>query len=358
MVGAIAAKKPDSGTGDDSRAAIWSAVEGLIDRTSDIAALRANRLHLLAARRWREQGKPIPEDLVDDERLNVLAWLVAPDVVASVRRGCDGPVVLHKGPNVAALYPDPTLRPFIDVDVLVVDAAAVQSSLLEAGFVEVGDPKAYIGSPHQRPLELPGLPLRVEVHDHPNWPSWLPRPPTNELIDQAVPSILGVEGVSTLAPHHHALVVAAHAWAHGPFSRVGDLVDVAVLSDGLDRSELQRLARRWGVEGLWRTTLSTTDAVLFDGRRSWTTRTWARNLPAVRERTMFEFHVGRWLSGFSTLGIRGGFRVLRGEIARDVRPIGDEPWRAKLSRAWLSVRNARVTKSEHDEAVERTARRR
>ncbi len=358
MVGATAAEKAASGTVDDSRAAIWSAVDRLIDRTPDVAALRANRLHLLAARRWREQGKTIPEDLEEDERLNVLAWLVAPEVVAAVRRGCDGPVVLHKGPNVAALYPDPTLRPFIDLDVLVVDAAAAQSSLLEAGFVEVGDPRAYVVSPHSRPLEWPGLPLRVEVHDHPNWPRWLPPPPTDELIDQAIPSVLGVEGVSTLAPQHQALVVAAHAWTHGPFSRVGDLVDVAALDDGLDSSELQRLARRWGIEGLWRTTLSTAHAVLFDGPQPWTARTWARNLPAVRERTMFEFHMARWLSGFSTLGPRGGFRVLGGEIARDVRPIGDEPWRAKLSRAWLSLRNARVTKSEHDQAVERTARRR
>ena len=50
------------------RRVIWSAVDRLIDRTPDVTALRANRLHLLAARRWRELGRPIPPDLEDAER--------------------------------------------------------------------------------------------------------------------------------------------------------------------------------------------------------------------------------------------------------------------------------------------------
>ena len=38
------------------------------------------------------------------------------------------------------------------------------------------DPARYAQSPHRLPLALPGIPLFVEVHDDPNWPSWLSAP--------------------------------------------------------------------------------------------------------------------------------------------------------------------------------------
>lgn len=357
-VGASVGRAVDSQPGVDSRARIWSAVERLVDRTPDITALRANRLHLLAARRWRQLGRPIPPDLEDAELVNSVATLVAPEVMTLVRRGCEGPVVLHKGPDVAAFYPDAALRPFIDLDVLVPDAARAQASLLESGFVEVGDPTAYVVSPHLLPLEWPGLPLRVEVHDHPNWPRWLDDPPMQEMFDEAVPSVLGVDGVSALAPVHQALAVAAHSWAHGPFSRVGDLVDIAAVTSGLDDEEVRRVARRWGLEQLCRTTTRGADAVLFDAKQPLALRVWARNLVEVRERTVLEIHLGRWFAGFSTTSPRGGFALMWEEVGRDLRPHGEEPWRVKLTRARLAFRNARATKSQHDEAVEKTLRRR
>jgi len=335
---------------------IWQAVDRLIDRAPDVRALTANRLHLLAARRWREGGTPVPEELEAAERRNVVATLVAPEILARARRACDGPLVLHKGPEIGSWYPDPALRPFVDLDLLVPDVASVQRSLVAAGFVEVGDPDVYESSPHGLPLQWPGLPLLVEVHRDPNWPSWVPLRPTSEFLAEAVPSRLGVAGISTLARHHHTLVVAAHSWAHGPFSRVGDLVDVAVLSDGLDRGELAALARRWGLERIWRTTLETVDAVLFGAPTPLAVRLWARNLPSVRERTIFEIHVGRWLAGFSGAGPGRGLRVLGHELAKDLRPLKGEPWTVKLGRARLALRNARVTKSRHDEDLRRTGR--
>lgn len=284
--------------------------------------------------------------------------LVLPEILTRLREACDGPLVVHKGPVVALRYPDPILRPYIDVDVLVPDAASVQRCLLKVGFVEVGNPAFYAGGPHRLPLEWPGIPLLVEVHDDLNWPRWLTRSPTRELLAEAVPSSLGVDGVLTLAPHHHALAVATHAWAHGPFARVGDLVDVAAMTDGLDHEELLRLARRWGLQGLWRTTVATVDAVLFGGRAPMAVRTWARNLPAVRERTVLEIHIGRWLAGFSALGLQGGIRVLGGEIGKDLRPAVNETWGQKLSRVPQAFRGAFVTKSQHDDRLKRTGPRR
>jgi hypothetical protein len=338
--------------------AIWTAVDRLIDATPDLVALKANRIHLLAARRWGELGREIPPELEADVRRSVLRTLLVPEVLSHVRAAHAG-LVLHKGPEIAQLYRDAASRPFIDLDVLAPDAAAAQEALLAAGFVEVGDPTGYVATPHRQPVEWPGLPIHVEVHAGPNWPSWLGRPPqTAELFDRVVPSSLGVDGLQTLAPEQHALVVAVHAWAHGPLAQVRDLVDVALMADGLDREELRKLARRWGVEGLWQTTVAAADAVLFGAPKPRALRVWARNLPAVRERTVFETHLARWFAGFSALGVRRGAGVMRERIAVDIRPKNNETWLAKLKRSRRALRNARLKKSQHDEGLdERVGRR-
>jgi hypothetical protein len=336
---------------------LWGAVDRLVDKTDDLDALRANRLHLLAARRWRALGKQVPAELVEAERTSVVSALVLPDLLARVRDACAAELVVHKGPEVAARYPDPVLRPLIDVDLITRDASSVQAALVSAGFVELGNPIFYVGSPHQLPLEWPGIPLLIEVHADLNWPRWLARSPTAELLAAAVPSALGVEGLRTLEPHHHVLAIAAHAWSHGPFNRVGDLVDVAAMMDGLDRAELDRVARRWGVERMWRTTLGTVDAVLFDGPRPLAVRTWARNLPAVRERTVLEIHLGRWFAGFSAVGWWRGLGVLREGIGMDLRPAVGETWGQKLMRVPYAVRNAFVARTRHDRRVEKIDRR-
>ena len=337
---------------------VWEGVDRLLAGTSDFAALRAHRLHLLAGRRWRERGEDVPAALVQDERLATIAAVLAPELLRRVVSLCDASVVVHKGPEIAARYPDPVLRPYIDLDVLVEDSESARRALVAAGFVEIGDPVRYAQSPHGLPLRWPGLPLSVEVHSEPNWPSWLGPPPTRELLDAAVPSALGVEGLKTLAPLHHALVVAVHAWTHGPMARVGDLVDVTLMAWDTERTELLSLARRWGLERLLLATLGSADAVLFGGRRPRSIRVWARNVPDVRERTVLETHIGRWLAGFSALGARRGALVLAREIAKDLRPLGGETWSTKARRTRMAVGNARVKRSVHDEQFERTERRR
>lgn len=336
---------------------LWAAVDRLVDKTDDLDALRANRLHLLAARRWRELGREVPAELVQAERANVLSALVLPDLLRRVREACDAELVVHKGPEVAARYPDPVLRPLIDVDLITSDAAAVQAALVAAGFVEMGNPVYYAAAPHQLPLEWPGIPVLVEIHADLNWPRWLARSPTTELLAEAVPSSLGIDGLRTLEPHHHVLAIAAHAWSHGPFNRVGDLVDVAAMMNGLERAELTAVARRWGIERMWRTSLSTADAVLYDGPRPWAVRTWARNLPDARERTLLEIHVGRWLAGFSAVGLLRGVRVLFSEIGKDLRPSRGETWGRKLARMPRAIGDAFVTRTRHDRRLEKIDRR-
>jgi hypothetical protein len=345
------------GSAERDATAIWTAVDRLVDATPDLAQLVANRIHLLAARRWRELGRQLPPELEAEVRHSALVSLLVPQVLARVRDACEGVLVVHKGPEIARHYADPTLRPFMDLDLLVRDAVGVQAALVGAGFVEVGDPAKYVSAPHRQPIEWPGLPLHVEIHDAPNWPVWLGRPPTEEMLDRVVPSTLSA-GLDTLSPEDHALTVAVHAWAHGPLAQVRDLVDVAAMSSGLDPDVLRERSRAWEIEGLWQTTIGGADAVLFGTRKPVALRVWARNLPAVRERTVLETHLARWFAGFSALGPIAGFRVMGSRFATDIRPRDDETWSVKLRRSRRALRNALVRKSEHDDRSDKQVGRR
>lgn len=333
---------------------LWDAVDGLIDRAPDTAALRAHRLDILAARRWRALGRSSEPELDDAERFAAVVTLTAPRLLDRVRSAYDGPLLLVKGPEVAARYPDPVLRSFRDLDVLVPDASGVQQELLGAGFEEGGDAESYAEAPHDRPLYLPGFPLLLEVHRTPNWPRGTRAPRFDELADGAIPS-RAVEGVLVPAPAKHVLVLAAHAWMHGPIEKIRDLLDVAVMAAEVDRDDVEAIAADWGALRLWRSTLALVDSLFYGARRPPALRLWAQNLPEVRERTVLESHVGRWLAGFSTLPPRPALRALTRAAAADVRPERGEPWSRKLGRSRRALANALARKSAHDSVVGRRA---
>jgi hypothetical protein len=169
----------------------------------------------------------------------------------------------------------------------------------------------------------------------------------------AIPSSTGVEGVLALQPTEHALILAAHAWAHTPLRRLLDIVDVAAAADGLDRGELDRLAREWRLERVWRTTIAAADALLMEGRRTVPIRTWARHLPAVREQTVLEAHLERLLSGYWELPLPRALRATVSAAGRGIRPVGGETWSRKLRRASRAARHAFQPMSTHDEALGR-----
>jgi Uncharacterised nucleotidyltransferase len=338
---------------------LWAGVDRLIDRSPSLAALRRHRLHLLAGRRWRQLGRPIPDDLANDERLTTMSLLATPMLLEQVRAGYDGPLVLFKGPEVAERYPDPALRDFLDLDFLVPNAAAAQQSLISAGFEEFGDAELFADIHHLRPLFLPGFHLRIEVHNAPKWVDQLAPPPTDELFSSPVPSAVGVEGILALAPAQHALVLALHSWAHEPLKHVGQLLDVAAVADEADRAEIARLARRWGVSKIWKTTERAIDALFRDAPgRSTALATWARHLRSARERSVLESHVESWISGFWGLPMRKALRQLATEITWEVRPTPGESMRSKLSRSRRALRNAFIPRSEHDRGLGPEAQRR
>lgn len=329
------------------------AVDELVDRAPSLAALRSHRLELLAARRWRAQGLPVPEDLVEQERWAAIAVLAAPILLSRVQEAYDGEVIVLKGPDVAALYPDPVLRPFRDLDLLARDAPAAQAALLAAGFEEVGDPAAYVDIHHLRPLRSPGLPLVVEIHARPKWIENAQPPRTEELFAAALPPS---GPLRHLPPTHHALVLAVHSWAHEPLGRLRDMVDVAVMREAAGHEELAALARSWALERLWRATSAAVDTVLLGSAPSPPLRVWAQNLEKVRERTVFENHAQRWLSDFSIMPFGSAVVRLPGTLAAEFLPKRTERWPAKFMRTMRALRNAGRPRSEHHDELERRHR--
>ena len=342
----MASDRPSSP--DDARTALFAGVDRLVERAGPGAALTLHRLEPLAARRLRVRGREVPEELAESERLGAAFALAAPVHLQRARAAVEGPLLVVKGPELAAGYPDDSLRVYRDLDLFALDAGGAQRALVAAGFVETGDPAYYAEAPHLRPLAWPGLPMELEVHGRPNWPRWLEPPPVAELFEDAVPSATGIDGVLAPAPERHALLVAAHAWMHGPLERARDLVDVGLLAAEADRAELERLARAWGIEKLWAATLALVEGILLDGRPSRAQRGWARNLAALSERTVLERHLARWVGWYTAFPPGLAVRAMLDELRVDLLPEGDEGWRRKAFRSARAVRNAFVPRSEHD----------
>jgi len=328
-------------------ARLWQAVDALVDRAPRPSDLWAHGLEIPAARRWRALGRPVPTEFVEAERASAVGVLTAPLVLEKARAAYDGPLVLMKGIEAGMAYPDPVLRPFRDLDLLTDDPWEAQRALLAAGFELTGDPRLYVDIHHLRPLKWPSLPLIVELHSRPKWPETSEGPAFAELLEAAVPSATDVDGVLAPARDHHAVLVAAHSWAHVPLRKVGDLVDIAVVSGGLERSELANLARRWGIGRIWHTFERTTDALVGDARLPLALRLWAGNLAAVRERTVLEEHFERYLGGFAMLPAGAALRATLSSLAEDVRPTPNEDWPSKLLRSRKALRNAFSRLSDH-----------
>ena len=317
---------------------LWDAVDELLDG-ADIRGIRGHKLGALAAWLRRRSARPIPPALAADERGAAVAVVMARPLLEDVRRVCDGPLVVVKGPEVAHLYPG-SARTFGDVDLIAADAAAAQRSLLAAGYVEIDDPEPFVEHHHLRPLKSPTVGLNVELHTRPLWPAGLP-PPVEEIIAQSVPAGVAVDGISAPQPVHHALILAAHAWSHDPLQTLRDLVDIAAVCQGLSDAELMETAEVWGVSRIWRTTREAIRALFEGGPVTPPLRTWARHLRSVRERTVVDSHLMRWLHVFWELPPTSAVAELGAEFRLTLLPAEGESWREKLARASHRIRHPR-----------------
>jgi len=326
---------------------IWPAIFALLD-DAPIEGVLAHELGPLAAGHRRAAGKPVPEALAAEERAASFAALSAIALLKRIREIGAGPLMLLKGPEVAALYP-PNGRRFGDVDVLTPQAAGLHRSLLMHGFLELDKPFDFREHHHLPPLRWPVVPLSVEVHLAPNWPAEIEPPPLAEILEAAVPSVVGVEGLWAPRRLHHTLLLAAHAWSHVPLRRLRDLLDVAVLAADQSPAELDRVASAWGLARIWRTTQRAIDSLFYGGSDTAALRVWARHLRAVRERTVFESHLEAVLHPFWERPAGPALAKSLAAFGSDLRPAAGESWGVKLRRIPLAVRDARMARSHHAE---------
>ena len=330
---------------------IWETVDRLIDAAVSVRDLWAHGLHLLAARRWRAQGREIPSELVTAERVAAFVTLAAPAVLAEARRAYDGTIVVLKGPEIAARYPDPALRPYGDLDLLVADAEAAYAAFVAAGFVPVGPPPAS-GFHHVQPLQSPRFPLRVELHTRPSWVEGAEPPAFHELLEIAQPAAVGADGILAPASAHHALLLAAHSWTHEPLGRISHLVDIALMASECDRGDIDALAARWQATRLWQTTMAVIDLLLFGrGERRAALPLRARKLARVEERTVLESHLARALAPFWVLPPARAAQTSAVALARALRPAPGETWPRKAHRTLVTLRHMSMRRSDHERAI-------
>jgi hypothetical protein len=326
----------------------WAAIDRFLDQAipatlsaESITNARAHGIHLLVARQWQAAGRTLPPELIGDEQSAAFIHLAVQSLLHRIVRVLDEPVLLLKGPEVAAHYPDPTMRVFGDIDLLVSDTATAQAALLAAGFELIEDVEF---DHHGYPLRWSSLPLFIELHRRPSWLSWMTPPSNDQLWANAIPSSLGIPGVMTIPPIWHALLLAAHSWRHVPLRRLIDLVDITVMMQDADRDEATRLAHEWGIGPVWTTTLGAIDNLFpaqgADPGRSWSLRLWARHLRAVRDRTVAEKHLARWLGAFWAPTPARKLQALKATIGEDVTPLRGEPRMVKVQRVYRAIVDA------------------
>jgi hypothetical protein len=319
---------------DVATAQLWESVSQLVAQAPSIADLRHHGLDVLAARQRRTEGREVDPRLRDAERLAALRHVSAPLLLGLLRSAVDAPLVLMKGPEVAASYRYPECRPFGDLDILTPDADATFLALRRAGFSEIGICDA---DHHAPPLVWPGVPLKIELHNTPKSIDGVPAPPIAELLELTGPSRTGVAGIAGFRPPAHAVLLAVHAWAHGPLERLGQLVDVAAVLAECDRGSADEIARRWGYERLWLTTVAAVDGLFGRATLPVSMRTWARHLLTSREPRVVERSAARLIAPVWALPPRSIPAGVRAELLRIVQPGSWETREDQLARSYRAL---------------------
>jgi hypothetical protein len=319
-------------------AEVWDATDRLLEGAT-IAQVLAHELGPLAAHRIRRLGAPVPRPLAVEERAASLSMLTAIPLIERIRATSDGLLVVIKGPEIARQYPGAARR-FTDVDLLSDRADVMHRALIDNEFVEVEDPEFEVTPEHHhlQPLRWPTIGLAVELHKYPYRLAGAPNPPIEDIFEARVPA-LGVDGIFAPHPLHHALILTAHAWSHEPLHTLRDLVDIAAVAATVDDDDLRRTAGAWGIRRVWETTSRALEAIFHGGRRSVPLRSWARHLPQVRERSIFEEHLARLLHPYWAEPPHRASASAARTLRASVSPLPGESWGEKLGRTRGALRN-------------------
>jgi hypothetical protein len=324
--------------------ALWDRVEDLVDRAPSWRALQLHRLHLVAARLRSRRGEEIPPHIADEARRRAILALTARTVLERVRDAYDGGLLLMKGLEVASLYPHPKDRPFRDLDILAEDPEDAQTRLISAGFVEFGDRAPH----HLRRLVWPDVPVLIELHSRPKTPEWVPELSAAMVFSRATASRTSIAGLLAPDPAAHALLLAAHGWAHDPLRRLGDVIDIAAVLRHADRSTTSVLAREWGLDQLWNATVAVTDGVITERALPRRLSPWTRHLLHVRDRRVVEHQLSLLVAPAFTIPASQAPRGLARGVGHIVARRNGEPWAHKIRRSRRALLDALKDESLHE----------
>jgi hypothetical protein len=158
------------------------------------------------------------------------------------------PAMVVKGAALAAFYPDPALRPYGDLDLLVPRPQVDQA---EAALVELGyrrtQPKdwALAWGQHLPPMVSSGAPLPVELHWRLDDPDYLGCLPVQDLWSRAVAWSVQGQAAQRLEAADAVLHLCRHAVVqHRLGMGLSVLCDLVQVTDGWDPAEWEALARR------------------------------------------------------------------------------------------------------------------
>jgi hypothetical protein len=158
------------------------------------------------------------------------------------------PLVLMKGREVAALYPNATMRDYRDLDLLAKDPHEPWHWLVENGYRQDPRRRSDIDHHHLPALLSPTGKFAVELHIRANAPTWT-RFDSDSLFDRSAPSRTGIAGIIRPPDDVHALVLALHCWKGG-FTRLRDLLDAMLLSAVADVN-VNSTAASMGLARMW-----------------------------------------------------------------------------------------------------------
>lgn len=260
--------------------------------------------------------------------------LAAEAALREMRTVFDGTLVLLKGLELSSRYPDPTDRPFGDIDVLTDEPDRLQATLIDLGY-EAGERAPFEVRVHYHdvPLQHPGLPIFVEVHRNPGWLAGMTPPSLETLLAMTAPSATGIAGLMALESPAHAVYLAVHSWRHRPFWRPQDLDDIeSLLQHEGTADEATRLAQDWGVSRIWSYYLNDIASRAGEARQKAVVRLFGKAPTSRRRRSArsdyLAMHAGQL---FVDHPLRYAPDIIR-KVRRDLQPLPGESRRHKARR--------------------------
>jgi hypothetical protein len=200
--------------------------------------------------RWAPIPAGVREELQKDFYAAAVRGMVAERQLAQVLRALAAggiPALVVKGAAAARFYPDPALRAYGDLDVLVPQpqVGQVEAVLNELGYAP-SRPKAWkLQHGYDLPLFGDGGRLLVEIHWRLDYPKGVGQLPADEIWARAVP--WSVEGQSALRldAWDAALHLCTHAVVkHRSHLGIRPLCDLALIAAGWGPADWEALAQR------------------------------------------------------------------------------------------------------------------